>query len=66
MAQTKVLIDTLPEPPPRLPTVAELLAELKHAEWLGQYQTCPRCWASQDDGHKPDCSLAAALAKAKP
>lgn len=71
MAQTKVLIDTLPEPHPRPPTIVELLlAELEHAEWRGMGQEygevlCPRCQEVPDHGHTPDCTLAAALAKAR-
>lgn len=50
-----------------------LLETLKWVQWAGtpvevahfNPEACPACAASPDDGHKPDCRLAAALAKAE-
>lgn len=45
----------------------QLLEALEAVEWaLGdQDDYCPYCLANKADGHKPDCNLAAALAKAR-
>ena len=48
----------------RLKVVNEkLVAALEAVEWIELY--CRSCGAYRGDGHKPDCQLAAALAKAK-
>lgn len=43
----------------------ELLAELEHAEWSSDGAACPRCTLYPNHGHAPDCTLAAALKKAR-
>lgn len=53
----------------------DLYAELKAVEWSateqrycwGDYmvRACPRCSQTPEEGHAPDCRLAAALAKAE-
>lgn len=52
------------------PDLYEALAALewsdtKERDEGGVELACPCCWAVQDDGHKVDCKLAAALAKAR-
>jgi len=49
--------------------VARLRGALEQVEWVGIYHAsslpqdmrCPRCFRHRADGHKDDCSLAAAL-----
>jgi len=46
----------------------DLLAALKTVEWRGSQEfgdVCPCCRGMSVGGHKTDCQLAAALAKAK-
>jgi len=51
---------------------ADLVTLLRTLEWAGEFRCCPACRGHQDDvmrgskppGHKPDCALAAALARA--
>lgn len=45
--------------------IAELVDVLRAVEWAvyvrGYGYTCPICGAAQDEGHDPDCRLAAML-----
>lgn len=45
----------------------EMLAELRRLEWVDPPEgSCPRCFADKHEGHAPDCTLAAILARADP
>ncbi len=44
----------------------DLLEALKHHQWAGYGgYTCPACDQTKRDDHRPNCEIAAAIAKAK-
>lgn len=40
-----------------------LVAMLQRVEWCGRFARCPCCWGETDQGHAPECALAALLAE---
>ena len=70
MGVAMAAIDYTPEDAALIAAAPDLLRELEEAQWVTDLDEdiqrwCPRCVNGENSGHTPDCTLAAALRKAR-